>query len=79
MTQNYFVWIFGKFRPQWVPDVIVVELSLFLHLVHLLGELVEDVLSDEVRGFELLPTEWAQPLVLADLLTVGGYKFFYLV
>jgi hypothetical protein len=36
--------------------------------------LVEQVLADEVGALELLPGQWAEPLVLAQLLSVGLFE-----
>ena len=50
--------------PARIPDVIVEELHLLFDGVHLVGELVEDVLLDKLQGFELFAGEGAEPLVL---------------
>ena len=76
---DWLVWTFWQFWSGGVPDVVVVELRLLLHLLHLLGELIQNVLSDEVGSLELLAAQWTQPLVFADLLAVGGDKFLHLV
>jgi len=54
--------------PTRVADVAVEELHLFFDSVHLVGELVEDVLLHEFQGLELLAGEGAQPLVLRQFL-----------
>lgn len=68
----------GKLRPLRVLQIVVKIFRLPFHLGHLLRVFVEDVLSNEIGPFELLPAERAQPLVLRQLLGVGLNEFFHL-
>ena len=46
--------MFWKLGPAGILQITVEKFDLLLHLVHLLPVLVEDVLADKVRSFELL-------------------------
>ena len=51
-------------RPFVIPDVVVEELHVHLHLVHLVSKFVEDVLPHKLWGLELFLADCAKPLVL---------------
>jgi len=46
----------------------------FIQFFHMFGE---DMFPHKLRTFELLSTEWTQPLVLCQLLRVRCYKLLY--
>merc|ERR1719278_932367 len=60
------------FRQLWalrIPQVVVEEVDLLLHLIHLLCVLGHNVLSHKVWPLEFLARQGAQPLVLSQLLS----------
>ncbi len=50
------------------------DAHLLLHVINFLHVLVEDVLADKLGSLELLATQWAEVLVLRQLLGVDLHE-----